>query len=376
MNNELISIKTPGKLMFAGEWNILEPGHTCISLAINRFAIVTATPAETWSLGSSLLPGRLITFTWNVTTGFIITSSLDEREKKLLHMSTSTIALSLSYLAEEDYAPSPTALFIDSHDLYDASTQKFGFGSSAAITVALVKALLTMAQHKDMSALTIFKLAYHAHYQAQGHCGSGFDIATASQGASIVYQRPDPTWFKNELTRQDATLHELITQPWPGLTISPFNLPNNSFLNIGYSGASAQTSPLISAIQHYKKNQPDNYRTIMHDLEQIVQALIVQCAANTINSAQHLIRANRYLLQKLACNAGIQLETPSLKKLIAIAESFGAAAKFSGAGGGDCGIALGASQSTYQAINNAWQQADIVPIFAQPLMLCAINIDI
>ena len=52
------------------------------------------------------------------------------------------------------------------------------------------------------------------------------------------------------------------------------------------------------------------------------------------------LRTNRQLLQKLGDFSHVTIETPLLQRMIQLAESAGAAAKTSGAGGGDCGIVL------------------------------------
>ena len=75
-----------------------------------------------------------------------------------------------------------------------------------------------------------------------------------------------------------------------------------------------------------------------------------------------LINQNRTLLSELANSSELNLETPALTKLITIAQSHGAAAKFSGAGGGDCGIALCSSMEVAEKIKHDWLEAGIIPI--------------
>lgn len=59
---------------------------------------------------------------------------------------------------------------------------------------------------------------------------------------------------------------------------------------------------------------------------------------------------------------GLVIETPQLSQLCDLAQTYGAVAKSSGAGGGDCGICLVDSKEQKVAIEKAWQQAGIHPL--------------
>ena len=55
----------------------------------------------------------------------------------------------------------------------------------------------------------------------------------------------------------------------------------------------------------------------------------------------------------------ITIETSKLKELCDIANTYEGAAKSSGAGGGDCGIALMHNDNDFKQLISAWNQADI-----------------
>ena len=66
---------------------------------------------------------------------------------------------------------------------------KSGLGSSAAITVVLVSALLSFfMQPESPDPVVIFQLACSIHCTFQGKVGSGFDISTALYGSQL-FQR-------------------------------------------------------------------------------------------------------------------------------------------------------------------------------------------
>jgi len=68
------------------------------------------------------------------------------------------------------------------------------------------------------------------------------------------------------------------------------------------------------------------------------------------------------LLVRLGNELDLPLVTPALATLVRAAQRVGAAAKPSGAGGGDCGIALATSVAQAAAVRAAWQDAGILPL--------------
>ncbi len=56
------------------------------------------------------------------------------------------------------------------------------------------------------------------------------------------------------------------------------------------------------------------------------------------------------------------LETEELSKLADVAEEHGVSGKFSGAGGGDCGIAVCFDGITAEKIKQHWKETGLYPI--------------
>ncbi|MEK7433221.1 MAG: hypothetical protein AABZ74_08835 [Cyanobacteriota bacterium] len=74
------------------------------------------------------------------------------------------------------------------------------------------------------------------------------------------------------------------------------------------------------------------------------------------------ITANRILLKDLAKKAEVEMETELLTKLINISKKHGCAAKFSGAGGGDCGYAMLYDLDKEEILRNEWKKNGIEPL--------------
>jgi phosphomevalonate kinase len=396
------TINVPGKLMLAGEWSILEPGNRCIVMAVDKYVKATITKMDPGADAGMTHTATITTMdptmgqaggnkgvplTFNLPDlglpaiaaayqdGQVVSRTpLTPEQAQQFSMCQTAAEVALNYLqdikhqAQDDtQAFTPFTLTITSDNftirLPDGSTTKLGLGSSAAAVVATIKAIFTLHGHDPSAATTldrIFKLAVLAHYAAQGNCGSGFDIAAATYGTTLVYQRFNPTWLAEQ--QQCTPLATLVAQPWPDLEITPIKLPPNLLVLVGFSGASANTSTLIASMNAYKKAKPHEYaafaaalQTVVHDLEHAL------ATANTPNILAAINR-NRMLLAQLANQSGINLETPALTTLITIANHYGAAAKFSGAGGGDCGIALCTNTASAEQIKHAWQQAGITPL--------------
>jgi phosphomevalonate kinase len=68
------------------------------------------------------------------------------------------------------------------------------------------------------------------------------------------------------------------------------------------------------------------------------------------------------LLERFGDETGLPIVTPSLARLVQAARRAGAVAKPSGAGGGDCGIALATSPGVAAAVRAAWREAGILPL--------------
>ncbi|MEM4363739.1 MAG: phosphomevalonate kinase, partial [Candidatus Diapherotrites archaeon] len=70
----------------------------------------------------------------------------------------------------------------------------------------------------------------------------------------------------------------------------------------------------------------------------------------------------RLALKNLGELSGTNLETEELRKIAEIAEKNGGAGKFSGAGGGDCGIAICFDKKAMEKIKEEFRKEGIQPI--------------
>lgn len=194
---------------------------------------------------------------------------------------------------------------------------KPGFGGSAAACVAACLAAGRPASD-----------AYAIHHAVQGS-GSGVDVAASATGGMLRFVRP---------TRAGGA---------PALRALPPLRPV-----VVWSGASARTGPRVEAYSRWAGRGP-----FIDESTALVDRFVDDPIAVT--------RAAWRALCAMAAGAGLAYRTPALDQITALAESFGGAAKPSGAGGGDCAVALLPDPEAEDAFRRALAGAQLTEISVQ-----------
>lgn len=199
----------------------------------------------------------------------------------------------------------------------------FGFGSSSASAVCLIKAVSELFSIK-LSQKEFFNIAYKTVIDIQG-VGSGFDLAAAIYGGTLYYV-------------------------YPGKIIKPLKI-NKLPLIVGYTGIKADTATLVKAVNAKAKKYPKIFKSIFDDIELIVEDAIKALLKNDLEKLGELMNLNQGYLE------AIGVGSDRLANLIYAARNAGAfGAKLSGAGGGDCMIAV-ASSRNIKAVKSAIKDA-------------------
>lgn len=348
----MIEISVPGKLFIAGDYAVVEPGHPAIIVAVDQFINVTIEGArKNGSIQSaqySDLPIR-----WTRRNGELV---LDHRENPF-HYILAAIRLTEKYAQEKGTLLSFYDLKVTS-ELDNSNGRKYGLGSSGAVTVATVKAL-NLYYDLKMDRLTQFKIAALAHLAVQGN-GSCGDIAASCYGGWLAFSTFDHEWVLRK--QQEWTLTQLLTSDWPELSIRPLIVPKSLRLLIGWTGSPASTSDLVDQVYQSKEAKEKGYAKFLADSKDCVNRLIDGFLNEDSRTIKKMITENRKLLVGLSSLTGVTIETPALKKLCDLAETYRGAAKSSGAGGGDCGIVIVDQKTGILPLMSAWEKADIIPL--------------
>jgi mevalonate kinase len=184
---------------------------------------------------------------------------------------------------------------------------QYGFGSSSAVTVALISGLANL-YGLNLSQKEIFDLGYKITLEVQG-VGSGFDIAAATYGGTVYF-----------LTGGK------IIEPLPDKNIN---------LVIGYSGIKADTPKLVKKLKSKIKNQKSKIFNIFDEITNIVEEAKQKLIEEDWIAVGRLMNKNQEMLKML------EVSTEKLDRMCQAALEAGAyGAKLSGAGGGDCMLAL------------------------------------
>ncbi|MDL4840182.1 phosphomevalonate kinase [Aquibacillus rhizosphaerae] len=355
MPNSNYKVKVPGKLFIAGEYAVLEPGQEAIVIAINRYITFTI---ETSNKNQLSLPQlSLEKVSWTGSGNKAHYNVFDKR----LRFIQNTISLVDDFLHENLIALKPIHLTVSSELDDEVSGRKYGLGSSAAIVVGIVTAMLNYYKQETikLSPDLIFKLAAIAHFKTQGS-GSGADIAASTFGGWIRYSSFQPDWIEKQL-EQGVAISELVKKTWPKLVIDKITPPPLLELCVGWTGSEAATAPMINKIQALRDLNPSLYAQFLQESSTAVAGLVNAFEQVDCLTAINSLKKNRQALLQLSNHANGTIETPMLTNLVIIAERYGSG-KSSGAGGGDCGIAFVAGENKKQALHSEWKSSNISPL--------------
>lgn len=345
----VIVAKAPGKLYIAGEYAVLEPEHPAIIVALNQFITVYVEGTENQGTIRSGQYGDLA-LPWIRKNGQLM---IDQRENPFTYI-TEAATITERYVKELGKELHFFNLTVES-ELDNHDGKKYGLGSSGAVTVATIKALLTFYEIPYTSEM-LYKLAALTHIAIQSN-GSFGDLAASSYGGWIAYACFDKEWVRQQL--ETHSIKELLALEWPLLRIQPLKAPADLQLMIGWTGTPASTAQLVDLIKEEKHEMNGFYHKFLAESKQCVEAIIQAFLDQNLAEIELGIHQNRALLKKLAEKSGVQIETPLLTQLCQVAEKYSGAAKTSGAGGGDCGIAILNRQYNVIPLIKEWEKLGI-----------------
>ena len=316
-----VTASAPGKLFVTGEYAVLA-GAPALLAAVDRRALVHI----------ALEPGA----------GALEAESLAEGTRRVIHdpereplgggdAGAVLAALRIVRAAMPSLAAMRAQVVVDTRTFL-ADGEKLGLGRSAATVTAAVAAFLAGVGRHDRGEILEAALAAHALFQ-DGR-GSGADVAAAARGGVLEFRR-------------DGARVAVTTRA----------LPRGLHLLVGWSGEGGATDPMLRRFAA-GSGEPRSLRELSAAAERAAAAVERGDGAALLDA----VASTADLLARLGNEVGIPIVTPALARLVAAARRVGAAAKPSGAGGGDCGIALATSGAQADAVAAAWRAEGIVPL--------------
>ncbi|MFU0560302.1 type 2 isopentenyl-diphosphate Delta-isomerase [Gardnerella vaginalis] len=264
-------------------------------------------------------------------------------------------------------------------DLDDKKTgKKYGLGSSAAVTVAAVRAL---CQWYGLTLTTpeLCKLAIIASSLVK-KSGSGGDVAASTYGGWVMYRAYNREWLEAEIEMiesGDSSLHKLLRKKWPRFEVKRLKVGAGLRLLVGWTGNPASSAELVGSVKagvkagdltahNPAKTRAKTYAKTYEDFcvqsEKCVQKIANALENGRIDALLSGFARNRALLKDLGEITGTLIETPKLTRLIEVSNGAGLPSKTSGAGGGDCGIAIARAEdfdAVFARIEEEWKNSGI-----------------
>jgi phosphomevalonate kinase len=187
----VIRLTVPGNLLLLGEYAVTEEGGLGLALAVDRRVVVDVEPSPSLSVEGRWGSGRVQWTKESAGASPLITAVVDTWREQLHPRITAGL--------RPDREPA-ARIVVDSSAFF-SEDRKSGFGSSAAVTVALTCALLHLCGYSGQPLLRCAaRLSLLAHRRAQGGRGSGYDVfASLYGGLGCLTGGADPSWQSVEI---------------------------------------------------------------------------------------------------------------------------------------------------------------------------------
>ena len=324
-------VKTCGKLYWAGEYAILEPGQLALIKAIPIYMTAEIKASNDYRLYSDMF-----------------SYSVDLQPDSSYALIQETVALVEEYLTAQEVELQPFSL--DVRGKMEREGKKFGLGSSGSVVVLVIKAMLAFYERLADREL-LFKLA-SAVLLKRGDNGSMGDIACIVSEDLVLYQSFDREKVADWLEKED--LQAVLARDW-GFSIASVEPVLTFDFLVGWTKEVAVSSHMVKQI---KDNMNSSFlQASKETVANLVKALEVGQEETIID----LLEQASQLLEDLSSD----IYTPSLRQLKNASQDLKAVAKSSGAGGGDCGIALSFDQDSTTLLKKCWADLGIELLYQE-----------
>ena len=324
-------VQTGGTLYLAGEYAVLTPGYGAVIQFIPIYLSATIQEANTYQLVSDLF-GYKIDLTPNKDYALI----------------QETIQLMEEWVKDQGIAPKPLDLHL--RGTLGEEGKKYGIGSSGSVVLLVIKAMAALYEI-DLSPDLLFRLAAVVLVQ-RGDNGSMGDLACIAYEDLIYYQSFDRAWLHEVLTSQP--LSQVLDLDWNYQIRVIQPAVSYDFL-VGWTKEPAISSDLIRQIKGaIKEDFLKESQTAVKNLEKGLREGNQREIEASIQRADQNLKSLNHLIY-----------TPALKALQQATEGLSTCAKSSGAGGGDCGIALSFDPLETQTLIERWTEKKIEIIYQE-----------
>jgi len=313
----------PGKLILLGEYAVLEGAPALVGAVARRARVSVANWEEGFQLQSALVEKGEIDFKFGPDGKVLFHTTLPKQDADRLQLFQVCVAECRTVLRAAGIEMKGAKIVLDTEAFFlEDSRQKLGLGSSAALTVSLIAALMARAGLLDgrlPDKPLLLERAMSAHRKAQSNTGSGVDVAASVYGGVFQYQLNGGTGR-------------------PGVATRPFHLPPDLLTVTVWSGKSASTPELVGMVNRFRDVEPGKYGKMMDNMTELSRTGIE--AIRNSDTKLFLDVVSRYYeaMAELGKAAEAPIISTAHREIAAICRGADVQYKPSGAGGGDLGI--------------------------------------
>ncbi|MFC4760658.1 mevalonate kinase [Fructobacillus durionis] len=342
MNNSL-HITVPGKLFLAGEYAVTTPGQPAIIAAVDRGMTVDIHTDSPESTNQIILQSDQYEAPYQTNwkkVQAITTADLATGSWTFIRAALAVFHQAHQELFLDGEKPLPTVTLLIRSTM-KSKEGKLGLGSSAAVTVAIIKALHASLL-EDNNPSSVFKEAAFAHYLVQGS-GSLGDIATAAYDQSICYQAP--VWLAEKKIWQ---ISDYKTLDWSEMAVTPLNWPAGWTFQIVASRQPASTRKALA--------KTTDLSELLSASKKAVEAAKSAIQAEDYDGFKKALKDNQEALVEALPD---DYQTEKLATFLAIIKRLDLAGKISGAGFGDNGFVVGNDEHSLLPVKTAARTAGL-----------------
>ena len=324
-------VQTCGKLYLAGEYAVLTAGQPAIIKAIPIYMTGEIQAASAYCLTSDMFD-----------------HSANLKPDPDYALIQETVAVMNTYLLALGYQLQPFSLKISGKMERDG--KKFGIGSSGSVVILTIKAMAALYE-LDLEPEPLFKLASYVLLKC-GDNGSMGDLACIAYEDLIYYRSFDRELVRKRMDKVD--LPQLLAEDWDFKIRIIKPCLAMDFL-VGWTKQPAISKDLVDQVKSaISESFLTGSRTQVDALERALLA-----------GEQPVIQSSLEKASQLLERLSPAIYTDRLKVLKEAAEGLNCVAKSSGAGGGDCGIALSFDAVSSKQLIQAWQEAGIELLYRE-----------
>ena len=327
-------VKTGGKLYIAGEYSVLTPNQSAIIKNIDIFMQAEIKFSEKYSIYSDMYD-------------YSVTLEEDDENYSLI---TETVKTVNEYLQLKGVDIQPFDMKITGK--MEKNGKKYGIGSSGSVTVLTVKVMAKLYSY-NISSEEVFKLSSYVLLK-RGDNGSMGDIACISYENLVMYTSFDRNLIKEKM--KNSSLVEIMNLEW-GYKIEKIHCPEKYEFLVGWTGIPSISGKMIIEVKNSINKE------FLEKSEEIVR--------NLKNGIEHgnkkIISENVEENSKLLKMLHEKIYSRKLLELIESSEGLDICAKSSGAGGGDCGIAISFNRNDTEKLLERWESRGIELLYKSEL---------